>query len=333
MANSKVVQEKLQKENRVYLTQISTPKEVVIAGDPQGCERVIASLGCDAFRAPFNHVIHCEAMKSEYEELIKLNTLPLRKSPEITFYSAANYQQVTHTSKDIAHSVTQTLCQQLDFPRLVDRVYQDDYRIFIEVGVGSNCSRWIKDILKSKEHAVVSIHRRGTNDFTSLIKAIAKLFSHRAQLDLSPLYGEQNSTSDKPVANPAKNNVIDPWQEPTNKSAFSANNAQETETILIINEKKVAETKTHFVREKSQDKITQAINNDSKTILENQNNNLILWQPTYLDAIKNGSLHNNSQLSKAQSIFIERDEEYSQNNKEAISVHLEILKTIINQPK
>ena len=187
MANSDLVREKLQQE-RVYLTQISTPKEVVIAGDPQGCERIIASLGCDAFRAPFNHVIHCETMKSEYDQLIELNTLPLRTIPEIDFYSAANYQAIELTSETIAHSVTQTLCQPLDFPRLVNQVYQDDFRIFIEVGVGSNCSRWIKDILKSKEHATISIHRRGTNDFTSLIKALAKLVSHGVQLDLSPLY-------------------------------------------------------------------------------------------------------------------------------------------------
>ncbi|MGF1588724.1 MAG: PfaB family protein, partial [Pleurocapsa sp.] len=193
MANSDVIKEKLRSrsegfaslQNRVYLTQISTPNEAVIAGDPQSCEKVIESLGCDAFRAPFNHVIHCEAMESEYDELIKLNTLPLRQSPEITFYSAGNYQQISHSSPEIAHSLTQTLCQQLDFPRLVRQVYQDNYRIFIEVGVGSNCSRWIKDILQSQEHATVSLHRRGTNDFTSLLKAIAKLFSHRAQLDLS----------------------------------------------------------------------------------------------------------------------------------------------------
>ena len=221
MANSDLVREKLQQE-RVYLTQISTPKEAVIAGDPQGCERVIASLGCDAFRAPFNHVIHCEAMQSEYDKLIELNTLPLRTIPQIDFYSAANYQAIELTSETIAHSVTQTLCQPLDFPRLVNQVYQDDFRIFIEVGVGSNCSRWIKDILKSKEHATISIHRRGTNDFSSLIKALAKLVSHRVPLDLSPLYDFQIQSKNKQVnKTPIKNNEpVDLWQEQTANSAL-----------------------------------------------------------------------------------------------------------------
>ena len=360
MANSEAVKEKLEHE-RVYLTQINTPKEVIIAGDPQGCERVIASLSCDAFRAPFNHVIHCRAMESEYDELIKLNTLPLRKSPEITFYSAANYREIVHSSQDIAHSVTQTLCQQLDFPRLVDRVYQDDYRIFIEVGVGSNCSRWIKDILKSKEHAVVSIHRRGTNDFTSLIKAISKLFSHRVQLDLSPLYGEQypdmrtspllksappaprfprrkdktrrglrslreGSTGDKTIVNSVKDNLSDPWHEST-----ISKNAEEIEPILVINSEKNAVKKLDISQDKKQKPVNTKLN--SKTILENKANNLILWQPAYLDTIKDCSLNNNSQLSKAQSLFIKRDREYCLNNKDAIGVHLQVLEAMLNEHK
>lgn len=260
-------------------------------------------------------------MKSEYDQLVKLNTLPLRKKPEITFYSAADYQTIEHSSQDIAHSVTQTLCQQLDFPRLVDRVYQDDYRIFIEVGVGSNCSRWIKDILKSKEHAVVSIHRRGTNDFTSLIKAIAKLFSHRVELDLSLLYGAENFTLNKPVVNPTKNNVIDPWQESIHK------NTEQIEPIKVANQAYL-----------NKEKVTPAINRNrhnnppnSKTVLENNDNNLILWQPNYLKT-EDGSIDNNSQISKAQSIFIERDREYCNSYKAAVNVHLKVLEKILNRP-
>jgi acyl transferase domain-containing protein len=317
MANSEVVKEKLQQESRVYLTQISTPKEVVIAGDPEGCVRVIASLGCDAFRAPFNHVIHCEAMKSEYGELIKLNTLPLRKSPEITFYSAANYQEIAHNSQDIAHSVTQTLCQQLDFPRLVDRVYQDDYRIFIEVGVGSNCSRWIKDILKSKEHATISLHRRGTNDFTSLIKAIAKLCSHRVQLNLSCLYGVEDSLS--PRHESTKNNK---------NSIFKV--TQATRKNELVNQKKIIKPQKFKV---INNKVTTTNNELNTETILSDTNNLSKRQPAYLNRVKAGSSSNNSQFSKAQSLFIKRDYEYSLNNKEAISLYFEALKSIVNKEK
>ena len=317
--------EKLQQEERVYLTQISTPKEVVIAGDPDGCQRVIASLGCDAFRAPFNHVIHCPAMKSEYQELVKLNTLPLRRNPQIAFYSAANYQQVAHTNQDIAHSVARTLCQQLDFPRLVNRVYQDNYRIFIEVGVGSNCSRWIKDILKSQEHAVVSIHRRGTNDFTSLIKAIALLVSHGVSLDLSPLYSK-DSKPNKPAVHSDRHSPVDFWQE---KNIYS-NSAEIKPIPAISNEANIA-YKTDLNKEKKNEPAIVQTTKDAdnmlkkRSIIQDDTNKVILCQPAYLDAVKNGSSNNNSRLSKAQSLFIKRDREYSLHNKNAISVHLDFL--------
>ena len=78
-------------------------------------------------------------------------------------------------SNSIGKNIAKALCHQLDFPRLVNRAYNDNIRIFIEVGVGSNCSRWISEILKDKEHLAVSLNRRGVDDHTSIIKALAKL--------------------------------------------------------------------------------------------------------------------------------------------------------------
>jgi PfaB family protein len=182
------VQEVLKNEQRVYMPLINTPEEVVIAGETQSCQKVIQTLNCDAFPTSINHVIHCEPMHSEYDELVKVNTLPTQANSDTIFYSAADYSPITIDSHLIGKNIAKALCHQLDFPRLVNHVYNDNIRIFIEVGVGSNCSRWISEILKNKEHLTVSVNRRGVDDHTSIIKALAKLFSHRVELDLSPLY-------------------------------------------------------------------------------------------------------------------------------------------------
>ncbi|BAZ52850.1 beta-ketoacyl synthase [Nostoc sp. NIES-4103] len=184
------VKEVIKNESRVYLILINTPQEVVIAGEAQACQRVIKTLNCNALPAPINHVIHCEPMRSEYDELVKISTLPIQKIPETIFYSAAEYKPITLDSNTIGHNIAKTLCQELDFPRLINRVYEDGSRIFIEVGVGSNCSRWISENLKQKEHLTVSFNKRGIDDHTSIIKALAKLVSHRVDIDLSPLYSQ-----------------------------------------------------------------------------------------------------------------------------------------------
>ncbi|MBD2563750.1 MULTISPECIES: PfaB family protein [Nostoc] len=195
------VQEAIKDEEHVYLPLINTTEEVAIAGDIQACQRVIANLNCDAFSAPFTHVIHCEAMRSEYGELVRLNTLPTRNIPETIFYSAAEYKPIDLDSHSIAHNIAQNLCQQLNFPQLINRVYEDGFKIFLEVGAGSNCSRWIDKTLKAKEQITVSLNKRGVDDHASIIKALAKLLSHRVELDLSPLYSQEPEVSNESQSN------------------------------------------------------------------------------------------------------------------------------------
>ncbi|BAY75450.1 beta-ketoacyl synthase HglC [Nostoc linckia NIES-25] len=195
MASPEQVGECLKNEQRVYLTQINTPEEVLIAGEPEACQRVIKTLGCNAFPAPFDHVIHSEAMRSEYGELVKLNTLPSQNIPGVVFYSAAEYQPIKLESGEIARSIATGLSQQLDFPRLVNHLYADGAKIFIEAGAGNVCSRWIDKILQGKEHITVSLNRRGMDDHTAFVKALAKLVSHQVDVDLSPLYSVAQTTN------------------------------------------------------------------------------------------------------------------------------------------
>ncbi|MBD2344697.1 PfaB family protein [Anabaena subtropica] len=188
MASPVQVRDAIRNETRVYLTQINTPEEVLIAGEPAACQRVIKTIGCNAFPAPFDHVIHCQTMRSEFDELVKLNTLPSQDISGIVFYSAAQYQTITLERENIARSIATGLSQELDFPKLVNRIYDDGAKIFVEAGAGSVCSRWLDKILEDKEHITISLNRRGLDDHTSFIKALAKLVSHRVAVNLSPLY-------------------------------------------------------------------------------------------------------------------------------------------------
>ncbi len=198
IATPSQVRESIAGENRVYLTQINTPEEVVIAGEPFSCERVIERLGCNAFRAPFDHVIHCEAMASEHQEIADVNTLPVQENRQnLILYSAAKYAPIKLESKAIAEGIATGLCKELDFPKLVNRVYDDGAKIFIETGAQSVCSRWIDKNLSDKEHMTISLNRRGLDDHSSIVKALAKLASHQVSLDLSPLYLTVKETSKK----------------------------------------------------------------------------------------------------------------------------------------
>ncbi|MBD2411482.1 polyketide synthase [Nostoc calcicola FACHB-389] len=224
------VKEAIKHEKRVYLPLINTTEEVAIAGDIQACQRVIANLNCDAFSAPFTHVIHCEPMCSEYDELVRLNTFPTQNIPETIFYSAAEYKPIKLDSHSIAHNIAKNLCQQLNFPQLINRVYQDGFNIFLEVGAGSNCSRWIDKVLNQKEHVTVTLNKRGVDDHTSLIKALAKLVSYRVNLNLSLLYSQIQEVSQKSQSR-AKN--ITPDSNKINYTSLSKHNQKIAQDISL----------------------------------------------------------------------------------------------------
>ncbi len=137
------VTEYLENETRVYLTIINTPQEVVIAGHPKDCERVIEALGCAYLRAPFDAVLHCDAMRSEYDGFVRQHTLPVENVPGIDFYSADNCEPTALDSEKLGHTIARVSCKQVDFPRLVHRVYDGGARVFIELGPLGTCTRWI----------------------------------------------------------------------------------------------------------------------------------------------------------------------------------------------
>jgi PfaB family protein len=197
MTSAAAVREHLKQVDRVYLTHINTPTEVVIAGDREQCRQVIDAIKCDYFPTPSNFVLHCSAMTSEYDEFLKLNSVPVSHQPDLTFYSSANYAPIPLDGNAIAHHLSQGVCQELNFPRLIDRVYEDGAKIFIELGSGGTCSRWIGETLKQKDHAAMCISRRGADDFASIIKVLAQLVSHQVSLDLSLLYSSSSTTPQK----------------------------------------------------------------------------------------------------------------------------------------
>ena len=82
------------------------------------------------------------------------------------------------------------LTHPIDFPRLVDLAYQDGARVFIELGAGSNCSKWVEACLKDRPHAAMSINYSNLDDHSAILRLLARLISHQVPLDLSVLKEE-----------------------------------------------------------------------------------------------------------------------------------------------
>jgi len=182
------VKEALLNEKKVFLTHINTSRQVVIGGDEHACMKVISQLNCMFVKAPYHYVLHCEPMQAEFDRIADLHTWPVESNPEVTLYTAATYEPFQFCPEIIANNIATALCCPLDFPRLVERTYLDGARIYIEIGAGSNCSKWVDAILSDKTHVSIPINRSNCDDHVSIIRLMAILLSHHVKPDVSSIF-------------------------------------------------------------------------------------------------------------------------------------------------
>lgn len=190
LASPAEVQQALAGEDRAFLAIVAAPREVFVTGDPAACGRVIDRLDTASTPAPFNYVLHCPVAKSEMDALASMYRLDVASRPPIRFHSAAAYGPVRLETETIAQSIAATVGQPLDFPRLIRRAYDDGARLFVELGPGNSCARWIRATLGDQPHLALSVDQKGLDERVSIVRALAKLVSHGVAVNLEPLFEE-----------------------------------------------------------------------------------------------------------------------------------------------
>ena len=179
-------------EDKVYITIVNTPDSVVIGGDPAACQRVIKTLGVRGMAMELSSAIHSAPAFKEYENMEKLYTLEVGETVCTKLYSSSCYLPVPQRGKAIANSIATCFCEQVDFPRLVNTMYDKGARMFMEMGPGRSCCSWIDKILKHDDehrpHVSIPVDAKGTPDYITIARSLAKLVSHRVDVNLDALY-------------------------------------------------------------------------------------------------------------------------------------------------
>ncbi|MGA9375472.1 MAG: hypothetical protein WBV64_10680, partial [Mycobacterium sp.] len=185
------VREAVAEHDRVFVTHVNTPNEVVIAGDPAQCEQVAAQIDCPHFPLPGGGpVLHVPIAARARDTILAVTDhrlSPAGAQPELFFASG---RAVDLTDRDdIADSVLELCYSEVDFPQLCRRAHDAGFRYFIEVGPGADCTRWISTNLSDRQHIAVSIDQRAMPTAVGIARALAKLISAGLPVNI-PYLGE-----------------------------------------------------------------------------------------------------------------------------------------------
>ncbi|MCF2858937.1 hypothetical protein L1286_15730 [Pseudoalteromonas sp. SMS1] len=172
----------------LFLTHINSPSEVVIGGQPEALSALIETHALSVIKTPNGHMLHNEAMRSAEPLFREMCGYQSRGDVSVRLFSGSQQGELTDfTAETLTHNIADMLCKTVDFPNIINRAYAEGARLFIEVGPGGTCSRWVAETLGDKPHTVLSVDARNLTDIDGLNRLFAQLFTLGVSIDVSHL--------------------------------------------------------------------------------------------------------------------------------------------------
>ncbi|TWU69750.1 hypothetical protein AYI74_02735 [Shewanella algae] len=184
--------------SRIYLAIRQGPS-CVLAGDEAQCRALIKALGKRGVAANRVTAMHTPAARRVKPELTAFYDRPLSgelEQPQPVYISAGSEQPLKPARlerKLIAETIATCFSQPLDVESLLQRARKHGAQLFLEVGADSQTSSIIQAMAGKQLSGDIKAFgcdrkHSGAADNKALLKALARLISHRVPLATAALY-------------------------------------------------------------------------------------------------------------------------------------------------
>ncbi len=198
------IKQHLQGKNQAYLLIINTLHESVVGGNRSQVEQLVAELGCHFIPLHGVTTVHCEVVKAVSDAYRELHLFDVTPPRGIDFYSCALGNKYPLTSNNAADVILAQALDTINYPKVIEQLYADGARIFLEVGPGTSCNRMIHSILSDQPHLTRSICAQGLGTTTQLLRLLGSCLAERVSVDLNLLYPPLEETSLKEHVNESR---------------------------------------------------------------------------------------------------------------------------------
>ena len=172
----------------VVIANHNSPKQSVISGHENEVARAIQEFqkrGIGAKRLPVSCAFHSPLVKEaelSFEKVLEDFEVsrPLR-----AVYSNSTAQ--TYDPSQVRRTLAHQIGERVRFSEMIEQMYQDGARIFVEVGPGSVLKGLVGQILGSRDHFVESLDR-SIGGMAGLLSTIAELISFGIDVNASMLF-------------------------------------------------------------------------------------------------------------------------------------------------
>ena len=132
--------------------------------------------------------VHCEVTGPVAKPYRDLHLFPVTPPEGITYYSCALGKSYPVTTENAADVILAQALETVDYPKVIEQLYADGARVFLEIGPGNSCSRMIGSILEDKPHLARATCQPGQKPTSMILRLLANCLAERVPVDLSALY-------------------------------------------------------------------------------------------------------------------------------------------------
>jgi acyl transferase domain-containing protein len=174
----------------LYLAMDNCPTQLVIGGLAEEVEQVaprLAHAGAITVTLPFTRAFHTPLFSDWAERFATYyRSLPIRREG-LPVYSCLTGAPLPDDPDACRASMVAQWTRTVRFRATIERMYDEGFRTFVEVGPDRILASFVEDILRGRPHTAVSMLRAGYDDITQLHHLVAELFVAGVNADATGL--------------------------------------------------------------------------------------------------------------------------------------------------
>lgn len=191
---------------RMALACFHSPRQQSIALSPEIVKEVTAAFhkaGAKTMSVPMDRPFNTPWCSKALPSIKQFLSHWVRHVPKIPVYSCATASRLPSQPRSILNLTADQWSSPILFDATIRQMYEDGFRVFIELGARGNMTNAIDETLKNQSHQAVAVNRIHRSGLVQLHHALGMLAAQGVQLDLSMLHRhrrQQVLDFDKPLS-------------------------------------------------------------------------------------------------------------------------------------
>ena len=191
---------------RMALSFFHSPRQQSVALSPEILKEVTEALhkaGAKTMAVPMDRPFNTPWCSKALPSIQQFLSHWVRHIPKIPVYSCATAERLPSQPRNILHLTADQWTAPIRFDATIQRMFEDGFRVFIELGARGNMTNAIGEILKNQPHQAVAVNRIHRSGLVQLHHALGMLAAQGVQLDLTMLHRHRRRRTldfDKPMS-------------------------------------------------------------------------------------------------------------------------------------